>query len=66
MHEAFGLRATLLFDLAGRIPRERVLAVLAGRAAVVCLRGFAIRVPAAIAAFHHRMRRSVARPGLRR
>ena len=54
MHEAFGLRATLLFDLApGEYHANVVLAVLAGRAAVVCPRGFADpRVPAAIAAFH--------------
>lgn len=42
MHEALGLRATLLFDLA---PEEYhtnvVLAVLAGRAAVICPAGFA-------------------------
>jgi hypothetical protein len=42
MHEAFGLRATLLFDLApGEYHTNVVLAVLAGRAAVVCPRGFA-------------------------
>jgi hypothetical protein len=51
MHEAFGLRATLLFDLApGEYHTNVVLAVLAGRAAVVCPRGFAdAAVPAAIA-----------------
>jgi hypothetical protein len=51
MHEAFGLRATLLFDLApGEYHSNVVLAVLAGRAAVVCPRGFAdAAVPAAIA-----------------
>ena len=51
MHEAFGLRATLLFDLApGEYHTNVVLAVLAGRAAVVCPRGFADpAVPAAIA-----------------
>jgi hypothetical protein len=42
MHEAFGLRATLMFDLA---PHEYhtnvVLALLAGRAALVCPDGFA-------------------------
>ncbi|MEO6365983.1 MAG: arginine deiminase-related protein [Luteimonas sp.] len=42
MHDALGLRATLLFDLA---PREYhtnvVLAVLAGRAALLCPDGFA-------------------------
>lgn len=42
MHEAFGLRATLLFDLApGEYHANVVLAVLAGRAAVVCPAGFA-------------------------
>ena len=42
MHEAFGLRATLLFDLAaGEYHTTVVLAVLAGRAAVVCPNGFA-------------------------
>jgi N-dimethylarginine dimethylaminohydrolase len=42
MHEAFGLRATLLFDLApGEYHANVVLAVLAGRAAVVCPQGFA-------------------------
>jgi hypothetical protein len=42
MHEAFGLRATLLFDLApGEYHTNVVLAVLAGRAALVCPRGFA-------------------------
>ena len=42
MHEAFGLRATLLFDLApGEYHTNVVLAVLAGRAAVVCPKGFA-------------------------
>ena len=51
MHEAFGLRATLLFDLApGEYHTNVVLAVLAGRAAVVCPRGFADpAVPVAIA-----------------
>lgn len=55
MHEAFGLRATLLFDLApGEYHTNVVLAVLAGRAAVVCPRGFADpAVPAAIAGFFH-------------
>ncbi|HSD16238.1 MAG TPA: arginine deiminase-related protein [Thermomonas sp.] len=54
MHEAFGLRATLLFDLApGEYHTNVVLAVLAGRAAVVCPRGFAEpAVPAAIAGFY--------------
>ncbi|KIQ96428.1 arginine deiminase-related protein [Lysobacter sp. A03] len=42
MHEAFGLRATLMFDLApGEYHTNVVLAVLAGRAAVICPRGFA-------------------------
>jgi hypothetical protein len=41
MHEAFGLRATLLFDLApGEYHANVILAVLAGRAAIVCPRGF--------------------------
>lgn len=49
MHDAFGLRATLLFDLAaGEYHTNVVLAVLAGRAAVVCPAGFA--EPAAAAA----------------
>jgi hypothetical protein len=54
MHEAFGLRASLLFDLApGEYHANVVLAVLAGRAAVVCPRGFADpAVPAAIASFY--------------
>lgn len=44
MHEAFGLRATLLFDLAaGEYHTNVVLAVLAGRAAIVCPAGFADR-----------------------
>ena len=42
MHEALGLRATLLFDLApGEYHTNVVLAILAGRAAVVCPGGFA-------------------------
>ena len=42
MHEAFGLRATLLFDLApGEYHTNVVLAVLAGRAALACPAGFA-------------------------
>lgn len=42
MHEAFGLRATLLFDLApGEYHTNVVLAVLAGRAALLCADGFA-------------------------
>lgn len=54
MHEAFGLRATLLFDLApGEYHTNVVLAVLAGRAAVVCPRGFADPVvPTAIAGLY--------------
>lgn len=54
MHEAFGLRATLLFELApGEYHANVVLAVLAGRAAVVCPHGFAdAAVPAAIAAHY--------------
>jgi hypothetical protein len=42
MHEALGLRATLLFELApGEYHTNVVLAVLAGRAALVCPAGFA-------------------------
>lgn len=42
MHEAFGLRATFCFDLApGEYHTNVVLAVLAGRAALVCPAGFA-------------------------
>lgn len=42
MHEAFGLRATLLFDLAaGEYHTNVVLAVLAGRMALVAPGGFA-------------------------
>lgn len=42
VHEALGLRATLLFDLAeGEYHTNVVLAVLAGRAALVCPDGFA-------------------------
>lgn len=54
MHEAFGLRATLLFDLAaGEYHTNVVLAVLAGRAAIICEEGFADRaVVDAIAAFY--------------
>ena len=45
MHEALGLRATLMFDLApGEYHANVVLAVLAGRAAVVCPAGFADQV----------------------
>jgi len=54
MHEAFGLRASLLFELAhGEYHANVVLAILAGRAAVVCPRGFADpQVVEAIAAFY--------------
>lgn len=50
MHHAFGLRATLMFELApGEYHTNVVLAVLAGRAALVCPQGFADpRVPAAL------------------
>ncbi|HVR81574.1 MAG TPA: arginine deiminase-related protein [Luteimonas sp.] len=42
MHEALGLRATLLFDLGpGEYHTNVVLAVLAGRAAIICPQGFA-------------------------
>ncbi|MEL1262833.1 arginine deiminase-related protein [Pseudoxanthomonas putridarboris] len=42
MHDAFGLRATLMFELApGEYHTNVVLAVLAGRAALVCPGGFA-------------------------
>jgi hypothetical protein len=42
MHEAFGLRATLMFELApGEYHTNVVLAVLAGRAALICTDGFA-------------------------
>ena len=41
MHAAFGLRATLMFELApGEYHTNVVLAVLAGRAALLCPRGF--------------------------
>jgi hypothetical protein len=47
MHAAFGLRATLLFDLAaGEYHTNVVLAVLAGRAALICAEGFADRAVA--------------------
>lgn len=51
VHEALGLRATLVFDLApGEYHANVVLSVLAGRAALVCPAGFADpAVPAAIA-----------------
>lgn len=42
MHEAFGLRATLLFDLAaGEYHTNVVMSVLAGRALVICPDGIA-------------------------
>lgn len=42
MHQAFGLRATLMFDLAaGEYHTNVLLAVLAGRAALYCPAGFA-------------------------
>jgi len=42
LHEAFGLRATLMFDLApGEYHTNVVLAVLASRAVLICPRGFA-------------------------
>jgi hypothetical protein len=42
MHDAFGLRATLMFDLAaGEYHANVVLAVLAGRALLACPDGFA-------------------------
>lgn len=54
MHEAFGLRATLLFELApGEYHTNVVLAVLAGRAALICADGFADAAAAdAIAALY--------------
>ena len=54
MHEAFGLELTWCFDLAaGEYHTNVVLAVLAGRAALVAADGFAdARVPAAIAQAH--------------
>jgi len=64
MHEAFGLRATLLFDLApGEYHANVVLAVLAGRAVVLSPSGFADpAVPEAIAALYapHAIRLSAA------
>ncbi len=64
MHEAFGLRATLVFDLApGEYHANVVLAILAGRAALVCPGGFADPgVPEAIAALYapHAIRLSAA------
>jgi len=54
MHAAFGLRATLLFDLApGEYHANVLLAVLAGRAALVCPSGFAdAAVAEAVAGFY--------------
>ncbi len=54
LHAAFGLRATLLFDLApGEYHTNVVLAVLAGRAALICPQGFAApAVVEAIAALY--------------
>ncbi|MBJ6978891.1 amidinotransferase [Luteimonas sp. MC1782] len=54
MHEALGLRATLMFDLApGEYHTNVVLAVLAGRAALICPAGFADpAVPDTIAALY--------------
>jgi hypothetical protein len=54
MHEALGLRATLLFDLApGEYHTNVVLAVLAGRAAIIGPNGFAdAAMAAAIAALY--------------
>ena len=54
MHDAFGLRAMLLFDLApGEYHSNVVLAVLAGRALVIAPDGFAdVAVAQAIAAFY--------------
>jgi hypothetical protein len=54
MHEALGLRATLLFELApGEYHTNVVLAVLGGRAALLCPQGFAeAAVVAAIAGLY--------------
>ena len=54
VHEALGLRATLVFDLApGEYHANVLLAVLAGRAALLCPAGFADpRVVEAIAALY--------------
>jgi hypothetical protein len=64
MHEAFGLRATLLFDLApGEYHTNVVLAVLAGHAAILCPAGFAdLAAVEAIAALYtpHALRLSPA------
>jgi hypothetical protein len=64
MHEAFGLRATLVFDLAaGEYHSNVVLSVLAGRAVVIAAEGFAdARVVDTIAALYapHAVRLSTA------
>lgn len=64
MHAAFGLRATLMFELApGEYHSNVVLAVLAGRAVMVCDDGFADPgVPEAIASLYapHALRLSAA------
>jgi hypothetical protein len=54
MHAAFGLRATLMFDLAeGEYHTNVVLSILAGHAAVIAPCGFRdSRVPEAIAGFY--------------
>lgn len=54
MHAAFGLRATLVFELApGEYHTNVVMSVLAGRALVICPSGFVDpAVPAAIAALY--------------
>lgn len=54
MHVAFGLRATLMFDLApGEYHTNVVMSVLAGRALVVCPSGFADPgVPTALSALY--------------
>lgn len=54
MHQAFGLRATLMFELApGEYHTNVVLAVLAGRAVLVSARGFAdLRSVEAIASLY--------------
>ncbi len=64
MHQAFGLRATLMFDLApGEYHTNVVLAVLAGRAVVISDQGFASPAAAdAIASLYapHALRLGVA------
>jgi len=54
MHEAFGLRASLVFDLApGEYHANVVMSVLASRALVVCRAGFAdAAVPEALAVLY--------------